>query len=165
MAGHHYSDNTGGAEFLCLPHDVELAQYGSSYSGDGHLYGTEYEMHFGTGQVNQDAPCCLCKTNLSTSVMIPARTTCFQGWTLEYTGYLAAEQRSRSLTNYVCIDAYPEALDGGGANNNAAVVHNVQVPVWLSSLPTVCRFTTIGMCCMLNLIINNVRLKGENLPF
>ena len=127
MAGHHFSDSTGGAEFLCLPHDVQWGQYGSSSSANGHLYGTEYEMHIGTGQVNQDAPCCLCKTNLSTSVMIPARTTCFPGWTLEYTGYLAAEQRTSSLTNYVCIDAHSEALDGGGANNNEAVVHNVQV--------------------------------------
>ena len=126
MAGHYYSDNSGGAEFLCLPHDVQWAQHGNSFTSDGHLYGTEIEMHTGTGQNNQDAPCCLCKTNRSTSVMIPARTTCFPGWTLEYTGYLAAGQRTSSLTNYVCLDAHPEPIDGGGKSNDESVIHNVQ---------------------------------------
>ena len=127
MAGHHYNDNTGGAEFLCLPHDVQWAQYGSSHSQDSRLYGVEYELETGTGQYNQDASCCLCKTNRSTVVMIPARTTCFPGWTLEYTGYLAAGQRSSSVTNYVCIDAHPESRVGGNVNRNEASIHNVQV--------------------------------------
>ena len=126
MGGHHITDNSGGAEFLCLPHDVQWAQYGSSSSQDPRLYGAEYEMYTGTGQMNEDAPCCLCKTNRSTSVMIPARSTCFPGWTLEYTGYLAAGQRSYSHKNYVCIDAHPESRAGGNVNHDEAVVHNVQ---------------------------------------
>ena len=104
MAGHHYNDSTGGADFLCLPHDVQWAQYGISSSLDTRLYGAEYEMRTGTGHFNQDSVCCLCKTNRSTSVMIPARTTCFPGWTMEYTGYLAAGDRTKSLANYTAAN-------------------------------------------------------------
>ena len=58
-AGHHYNENTGCAEFLCLPHDVQWTQHGRLYSLDGGLYGTEYGLHIGMGEINQDALCCV----------------------------------------------------------------------------------------------------------
>ena len=127
MAGHHHKEPSGGAEFLCLPHDVNWAQHGPTRTENGHLYGTEYDMLGGIGnRHNQNAPCCLCKTRRSTVVMFPARTNCFPGWTLEYTGYLAAGVRNYSLTNYVCVDSSPEALDGVAKSDDEAILYNVE---------------------------------------
>ena len=125
MAGHHYTEPSGGAEFLCLPHDVTWAQPGPTHTLNGVLYGTEYALHAGNTYI-QNIPCSLCKTRRATVVMFPARTNCFPGWTLEYTGYLAAGARTYSLTNYVCVDSNPESLAGGSVNDDHAVLYNVE---------------------------------------
>ena len=126
MAGHNYLDASGGSEFLCLPQDVTWAQPGPNDTYSGQLYGTEYDMPTEVGsRVNLNAPCCLCKTRRSTAVMFPARTNCFPGWTLEYTGYLGAGVRTQTLTNYVCVDSSPETILGGAPTDYAASIHNV----------------------------------------
>ena len=58
--------------------------------------------------------------------MIPGRVNCFNGWTLEYTGYLGAGQDGYFATNYVCIDSDPESVTGGSKNDDEAIVHNVE---------------------------------------
>ena len=129
MAGNSFDSSGGGTEFLCLPRDVTWAEYGNSDSQNGQIYGVEYEMPVGRAGkrvFNENAPCCLCKTRYATTVMIPGRVSCFSGWSLQYTGYLGAGQRHYFATNYVCIDSSPETVSGGAANNDEAIVHNVE---------------------------------------
>ena len=135
MAGGYFAQSGGGGDYQCLPHDVQW-NYNVTQSGSGYaqLFGTEYETDshtLGSGIHQHDAPCCVCRTQHSTSLMIPGRTSCFSGWTLEYAGYLAANWigtwhgAKSSPTNFVCIDGHPEVLNRGATNDNQAVVHNV----------------------------------------
>jgi len=67
------------------------------------------------------ASCAVCYVpRRSALVMIPAKTSCPAGWTQEYGGYIMAERLyytqstsnsdDRNPTNYVCVDAAPEAV-------------------------------------------------------
>ena len=56
---------------LCLPNNPELSN--RTVPGSSFLYGSEFEEKtFGTGAMNEDVPCALCRSrNSTTSVMIP----------------------------------------------------------------------------------------------
>jgi hypothetical protein len=50
------------------------------------MYGTEYEDNyestfnpFSVHRDNEDAPCVVCRSQRATTVMIPARTSCYNG--------------------------------------------------------------------------------------
>ena len=61
-----------------------------------------------------------------TKLMIPARLTCPDGWTKEYSGYLMAQHRTQTRTTYVCVDNDPEVIEGGAANQNGVLFYNVE---------------------------------------
>ena len=135
MAGGYWSQTGGGSDYQCLPHAVQW-NYNVTAAGPGNaqLFGTEYDTdpHTFGPIVQNDAPCSVCRTKRSTSLMIPGRTSCFPGWNLEYAGYLAANWigtlasgAKASASNFVCIDRHPEVLDGGATNDGQSVVHNV----------------------------------------
>ena len=130
MADGHYLQSGGGGDYQCLPHDVQW-NYNVKAAGSGYaqLFGVEYEMDSHTvGPIYQnDAPCSVCRTQRSASLMIPGRTSCFSGWTLEYAGYLAANWIGTGsyTSNFVCVDGHPEVLDGGGTNDDQGLVYNV----------------------------------------
>ena len=50
--------------------------------------------------------------------MIPAKTQCPTDWTVEYVGYLMAENRGHSRTMYECVDKDPESVLGLNAGSN-----------------------------------------------
>ena len=59
--------------------------------------------------------------------MIPARTTCPEGWDKEYGGYVMAEAHNhKGRTTYVCVDGDPEVRAGGGANHDGALFYNAE---------------------------------------
>jgi len=71
--------------------------------------------------------------------MIPARTSCPVGWTLEYAGYLMSEDSFSVVDNpvlhtttYICVDEAPEAADGSASQDQALVF---LVKVGCGSLP------------------------------
>jgi len=70
--------------------------------------------------------------------MIPARTFCPVGWTLEYGGYIMAEHsfddvsRPRHPTSYVCVDQAPEVANGGSSKGQS---HFLAVKVGCGTLP------------------------------
>jgi len=70
--------------------------------------------------LNKPAPGAVCYVEgRSTTLMIPARTQCPDGWTPEYAGYLVSDLNRRS--SYVCLDEAPEVADGGVSQDNARV--------------------------------------------
>ena len=135
MAGGYEQQSGGGGDYQCLPHDVQWnfntsAPASSTSYMYAQLFGTEYEMNqrtFRPSIYQSDAPCCMCQTQRSMTVMIPGRTSCFPGWTLEYAGYLGANWigTGAATTNFVCLDGHPEVLDRSASNDNQAVIHNV----------------------------------------
>ncbi|KAH3854078.1 hypothetical protein DPMN_096617 [Dreissena polymorpha] len=59
--------------------------------------------------------------------MVPARKTCYSGWTLEYRGFLMTEHDTNANNKqYVCVDKDAEsAQESNPADNNGALFHFV----------------------------------------
>ena len=88
---------------LCLPSNPELSN--KTISASSLIYGTEYEEStFGSGAVNEDVPCAVCRsTNTSSSLMIPGRKSCFAGWKKEYDGIIALGAWSHAASSYFVL--------------------------------------------------------------
>jgi len=72
--------------------------------------------------------------------MIPARTQCPDGWTMEYGGYLVAQQHTgRQRSSYICLDEAPEVAVGGTARSQGLIY---PVEVQCGTLP--CSVYTSG---------------------
>ena len=98
----------------------------------GYLYGAEYEMHNGqalTRVSQQNPPCAVCEVmTRSKQLMIPGTYECPSGWTTEYSGWLVSEYHGhKGRTMYVCLDKYPETVDGEQRSTNGALMYNVEV--------------------------------------
>ncbi|OWF51101.1 short-chain collagen C4-like [Mizuhopecten yessoensis] len=122
LAGGSWYDHSGAAvDYLCLPPDPEWLQttvVPDDYTG--RLYGAEYESFngytlFGPQSHNEEVPCAVCRsTSFVSSVMIPARTTCYSGWTKAYSGSLASGSYAHvAASQYVCVDENPQPVVGG----------------------------------------------------
>ncbi|XP_069135872.1 uncharacterized protein [Argopecten irradians] len=119
--GSWYGHKGAAANPLCLPTDPEWLNttvVPDDYTG--RLYGAEYESNaghtlFGSNSHDEEVPCAVCRPkSFASSVMIPARTTCYSGWTKAYGGSLASGYYDFAAANqYVCIDEHAQALFGG----------------------------------------------------
>lgn len=111
---------------MCLPDDPQISNQ-SFVQTDSLLYGTEYERNeFASNAANEDAPCALCrKTTSSSVIMIPGRQTCYDGWSLEYKGYLGSGHRTHTASSYICVDSSPEFIPSGHADVNGKLVYVV----------------------------------------
>ena len=127
--GSRYTDHGGAANHLCMPKDPEFLPH---YPGStAHLYGTEYERNFnGNNEVNNDAPCSVCKTRRTSILLLPGRQHCYSGWVMEYTGILVAgslydHDGQESATEYICLDSASESLDHGSGDDNQNILYYV----------------------------------------
>ncbi|VDI79939.1 Hypothetical predicted protein [Mytilus galloprovincialis] len=112
-----YSDRFGGpANFLCLPNNPELSN--RTIPGSSFLYGTEYEENFlHSDSDGQDVPCAFCRSPGSSSTeMFPGRKTCYNGWKMEYLGYIMSGYFGYRASSYICVDIHGEYVQGGKAN-------------------------------------------------
>jgi len=134
-----WSQSGGGANYLCLPRDPEWGvknTAGFRNPSGSYLYGAEYQVfstnYFSTEHVqslhDNNVPCAVCLlTSRTTKLMIPAKLTCPNGWTKEYSGYLMAERLTHaSSKTYVCVDNVPEVTEGGRKDEPAALFYNVE---------------------------------------
>ncbi|KAL3874761.1 hypothetical protein ACJMK2_037731 [Sinanodonta woodiana] len=130
--GSSFIHTGGAADFLCM---TEEPIWGKSVGGSypaGYVYGAEYQLYvgsnpFSTVSINDDVPCCVCKSFRTSTLMIPGRTECYPGWTMEYSGYLMSGDHSHNgATNYVCVDANPEARHGTPENHDGHLLYVVQ---------------------------------------
>ena len=137
--GSHYYHMGGAASMLCLPRVPEWGEYSDKLDPSvGYMYGAEYQDGqdrtdelFGRSHHDHDVPCAVCNLKRRSSViMIPAKKSCFPGWTLEYSGYLMTgrhnHEHHKSATDYYCIDASPEDIDGGKADHNGYLLYFVE---------------------------------------
>ncbi|OWF34783.1 Short-chain collagen C4 [Mizuhopecten yessoensis] len=130
--GSNYQQSGAAAEYVCLPPDPtwgphkDIRTYAPAY-----MYGAEYEdpILFGMPDYKEDVPCAVCRSSThSTSIMIPARTSCYPGWKEAYHGILSAGAYSHSAaTQYVCVDGTPQTLTGGGnTDGNGKLFYQVR---------------------------------------
>ncbi|XP_052796405.1 uncharacterized protein LOC128228900 [Mya arenaria] len=127
-AGPHFAHSGGGSDYLCLPEDpiFEVNQIGGAREL---IYGAEYGTRgtFMNQLHNNDVPCAVCKTNSTNILMIPARKACYPGWKTEYWGYLMTSYyKHASQNSYACMDADPEYIPGGNADQNGALFFFVE---------------------------------------
>ena len=111
VGGSYYTHTGAAANTLCLsmspvlrdlPHGHAITQ----------LYGGEYETYDSTHQ-DRDPSCAVCRSRLSTTIMIPGTDVCSAGWTMEYNGYLMAGYYGHNAaTEFVCVDSAMEARAG-----------------------------------------------------
>nr|XP_022292594.1 short-chain collagen C4-like [Crassostrea virginica] len=134
FAGGSYHANSGGAvDPLCLPRDPEWGMYRDGTDGfKSYIYGAEYQTHkfndYLSSFHDHDIPCAVCLVrNRSVVKMFPARKTCFNGWNLEYRGYLMAGYYAHPAGSmFTCIDGHPDTLHGGQANVDGKLFYPVE---------------------------------------
>ena len=136
--GSYYSHKGAASSMLCLPKDPDwdAGKFNDKMDADvAYIYGTEYEdasgrsdRLFGDDHQNHDVPCVVCEVRKRSSVlMIPGKTKCHAGWTLEYSGYLMAGYYNHNgATDYYCVDKDPEDIPGGENNSNGRVLYFVE---------------------------------------
>ena len=57
-----------------------------------YVCGAEYQFTYKNVAIDDDVPCAICKvTPATTTMMVPAKLTCPQNWTLQYHGYQGAD--------------------------------------------------------------------------
>ena len=132
--GTWYSQEGGGANYLCMPKDPEYTlRNRGGVDGHAHVYGSEYEYPL-QGTHNHNVPCAVCCVSTRSKIlMIPAKTSCPTNWTREYYGYIMTEFRGfhnnniRGRTMFECVDKDQESLHGGGTTNTDGVLfHHVE---------------------------------------
>ena len=145
-AGPHWNAGGSGSNFLCLHEDPQWKTYINGDQTSGSIYGVGYELHRRRNNVfsesnnggnpiaDNPAPCAFCYVGgRSTVAMIPARTQCPDGWTMEYAGYLVSETNDdRKRSSYICLDEAPEVAVNGKWSDKAAIY---PVEVHCGSLP------------------------------
>jgi len=132
MAGKKYNDKGGGSDTICLPEHPTWSNYSDGPSNIiARVVGSEFDQEDGLFPYpvqNQDLPCAVCLARKNAKIMISGRNDCFEGWTREYHGYLAADYHAHPTpTKHICVDFEPHFLPKGSANNDEHVLYLVEV--------------------------------------
>ncbi|XP_071956950.1 short-chain collagen C4-like [Antedon mediterranea] len=128
IGGGHYTHGGGGTNALCLP---ETPEYDNGLIASGSLrsliYGAELQTSDYSpwaGFHDNDPVCSVCLAQgRSTSLMIPAKRTCPQGWTKEYEGLLMGSYRTHAGHDYLCVDLNPEVRPGSSPNHDGFLLY------------------------------------------
>nr|XP_022298443.1 uncharacterized protein LOC111107508 isoform X3 [Crassostrea virginica] len=126
--GSRYEHTGAAAEFVCLPPDPDLT---TKYTpGFAFMYGAEYNSdEFSPRAKNgDDLPCSVCRSTVSSSVlMIPGKSSCYDGWSLEYHGDLVAGSvNHKAASQYICLDEHSQTLRAGYRNDDGKLFHPVK---------------------------------------
>ncbi|CAH1259295.1 Hypp2237 [Branchiostoma lanceolatum] len=139
--GSHYTKHGGGSNYLCLPtRNVSWDHYKDAAQTKNYLYGSEFQTHGQDGffstvnaegiaaVADYDVPCAVCRAQIRTStVMIPARTSCPNDWHMEYQGYLmSAHETHQGRTEFVCVDKNPDVAIGTYESKDGALFYLVE---------------------------------------
>ncbi|CAH1793553.1 unnamed protein product [Owenia fusiformis] len=144
VGGSYWSESGSGGDYQCLPSHPQWGNYTDGTARWGaSMFGAEYDVlppdrrnpFLGTNSPtsdpnslhNRDVPCTVCSVPRSETLMIPAWKACPAGWKKEYNGYLMAEHRAHlSNKNFICVDEAPEAMPGGMAREQGALLYAVE---------------------------------------
>ena len=117
-----------------MPHDPDSLPSDfptTTYSGHtAYLFGAEYQFTYKNVAIDDDVPCAICKvTPATTTMMVPAKLTCPQNWTLQYHGYLGASYyTSDHASEFICIDNDPEYFERSRQlNSDGLLIYPVRV--------------------------------------
>ncbi|XP_078320163.1 uncharacterized protein LOC144621234 [Crassostrea virginica] len=129
----HYTHPGSGTNTLCMPHDPDSLPSdfpSTTFSGfEAYVYGAEYQFTYKNVAIDDDVPCVICiVTPAATTMMVPAKLTCPQNWTLQYHGYLGAGYHRDHASEFICIDSDPEYFEGLRlVNSNGPLIYPVRM--------------------------------------
>lgn len=124
--GSYFGYSGSAAEFVCLPRDPDLTTKFSS--NIAFMYGSEYDSTEFGYHIGDDLPCCVCRSSVQSSVMmIPGKSSCYGGWSMQYKGDLVAGYYGNpAASQYICMDEHPETLTGGQRDVNGKMFYPVK---------------------------------------
>ena len=128
-AGAHFQTKGGTSDYLCLPDVPQYLHFTPGVQGYSPLHGTEYQpanqpLH---AVHDHNVPCAVCHSSTRESVlMIPARLSCPNTWTLEYSGYLMSEHHAHYRRSTECVDKNPESIPGSLSDTNGALFYHME---------------------------------------
>lgn len=133
VGGSDYRDPGAAVEPLCLPRNPEWGVFKDGADGQkAKLMGAEYQTHTVSSHWrhyhDHDVPCAVCLVRRRSVVMMfPGRKTCYNGWKLEYSGYLMAGRPIHAAgSTYTCVDSNPDTAHGGKADENGYLFYQVE---------------------------------------
>ena len=126
--GTNFNAQGGSAERICLPDDPDYTPGAINISSNQYknmVQGAKLQVNYGLPGNPlqhlhaQNAPCAVCFVpTRSTTIMVPAKSTCPLSWTREYYGYLMTEHDGFHRSSYTCLDIDTEAVAGEGRDTN-----------------------------------------------
>ena len=131
MAGAYKTHSGTGTNYICLT-DTPLWEHYNDFNAEsfGKITGTEYRFYrhngaadfFGDNMSTHVAPCAVCHTQKRISAMFPGTNKCFDGWRMEYNGYLVSGSHDdKASTKYTCLDRRPEKVPNGSRREDIAI--------------------------------------------
>ena len=151
-AGSYSSQKGGTSDYLCLPDQPQYLNYQAGVQDYSSLLGAEYEHGAFLNRFDDhNAPCAVCHSSSRGSMLIiPARLSCPNAWTLEYSGYLTSGHKGHYRTSTVCMDKDIEAIAGSAKNINGARFYTmeancngIQCPPYVPEKELTCAVCTI----------------------
>ncbi|KAJ8300413.1 hypothetical protein KUTeg_021932 [Tegillarca granosa] len=136
-AGSHFTQNAC-VNTQCLPKDPSWRRYHDGYINDAcQIYGAEYQVHpYSVGEAlhnhyhDYNVPCAVCQSKKRLNQKIDV----YNGWHLEYRGYLMAQRHDQGASKYLCVDARPEKI-GSKSNQDGRLFYPVEGHCHSGSLP------------------------------
>lgn len=155
--GSLYSNKGAASSYVCLPEEPVWGVYEDAEQSGASVWGAEYELDdrktasfFGKELHNRDVPCCVCHSKRQTVLMIPGRNVCYEGWTLEYDGYLTAGHDTHNGGDFACLDKEAEVLSGGLDSQNGKLFYfaesrcgSLRCPPYVNGRELTCVLCTI----------------------
>ena len=135
VAGSFHTQDGGGSNYLCLPEKPKYGKYDSAFNRGSRafIYGVEFELGDSNVFDESDKPghfnafCSVCKVEeKSSTIMVPATTSCPDGWNREYQGYLMAQKRYLKRTEYICVDRKPDLSSKTAKWDKGGFLHFVE---------------------------------------
>ncbi|XP_052813876.1 short-chain collagen C4-like [Mya arenaria] len=139
-AGGHYQHPGGSTDTLCLPEVPVFSDHVTGNDEDRNLmYSVKYgssssafqKMMGGSGSNlhNGDLPCSACQAaGRASHVLVPGRSVCMHGWTLEYSGYLMGSAYAHtSGKELLCVDSDAEVYTGSGSSVGGSYLYFAEV--------------------------------------
>ena len=103
------------------------------------VYAAEYRMQNGQALdhlLGYTVLCVVCAVpSRSAQVMIPGRLSCPDTWTVEYTGWLVADDSNVNKAIFICLDKTPDATIRTPARLQSARMHHIEAACSSTDLP------------------------------
>ena len=139
-----FFETSGGYEYLCLPMYPEYSLYNSFRSSLSYIYAADYSTSAGgvlalKALNGAQVPCSVCQrpSRLSASLMVPGATTCPQGFSVDYLGFVVSPADNQNKGQYICLNQQATSI-GSASNSIGSLMNAVEAdnPVPLGYTPS-----------------------------